>query len=466
MRNACVRRDDDRSPRGRLRWGILFALAVVLGVGCQSAPDAVESYVEGRITVRSDIDATGDYSGFRVLVADANGRSIDTLGIATTGTDGRFQMNVAAPERGIYPLMIWGRQGQRRLASTDYVVARGDSATLEVELPLEGRRFFVRSSENAALSAYRNTMAQHRRTLVKRLQTDARDSTTMSRSIRQTSSTLWNLQETFPGAYASQLAATESLSLLSGWNDSLVVARAKEIEPSNPRFVEVAQIARRASSRLHGQEAALDLLDTFAKRAQTNQQRAGVQTARVRAFIDSLQADAALAAAQKLKNEYPNTKWAEWADRATYEVNNLLPGTEAPSLTATTVSGDSLALQALRGRPVVLEYYRPGDDLFARQMATRNALYRATRADSVAFVSISVEPDTLLHEAFTENRSFPGHHVIAPGGLDGPLAKTYNIADVPSRVLIDEEGKMVGRYSGAAFLAFQEDLTRLLDDGS
>jgi len=56
--------------------------------------------------------------------------------------------------------------------------------------------------------------------------------------------------------------------------------------------------------------------------------------------------------------------------------------------------------------------------------------------------------------------------VIAPGGLDGPLAKTYNIADVPSRVLIDEEGKMVGRYSGAAFLAFQEDLTRLLDDGS
>jgi peroxiredoxin len=422
--------------------------------------------VEGRITVRSDIDATGDYSGFRVLVADANGRAIDTLGTATTDADGRFQMTVSAPERGIYPLMIWGRQGRQRLASTDYVVAEGDSATLTVELPLNGRRFFVRSPENAALSAYRNTMAQHRRTLVKRIRTDAADSTAASRSIRQTSSTLWNLQDTFPGTFASQLAATESLSLLSGWNDSLVVARAQMIEPSNPRFVEAAQIARRASARLQGQDAALELLDAFETRAQTNEQRAGVQTARVRAFIDSLQSEAALAAAQKLKNEYPNTKWADWADRATYEVNNLLPGKSAPSLAARTVPGDSISLQALRGRPVVLEYYRPGNDLFGRQLPTRNALYRATRADSVAFISISVEPDTLLHDAFTEDRAFPGHHVIAPGGLDDPLATTYNVARVPSRVLIDKEGRIVGRYSGAAFLGFQEDLTQLLESGS
>ncbi len=448
-----------------LRRGMLLFFIVTLWIGCQRTPDTIQGYVEGRITVRSDIDATGDYSGFRVLVADANGRDIDTLGTATTGQDGRFQMTVTAPERGIYPLMVWGRQGQQRLASTDYVVADGDSATLEVELPLNGRRFFVRSPENAALSAYRNTMAQHRRGLVKRLQADARDSTAMSRGIRQTSSTLWNLQDTFPGAFASQLAATESLSLLSGWNDSLVVARAQTIEPTNPRFVEAAQLAYRASTRLHGQDAALELLNTFQQRAQTNEQRAGVQATRVRAFIDSLQSEAALAAAQRLKNEYPNTDWAEWADRATYEVNNLLPGTEAPNLTVTTIAGDTLSLQSLRGRPVVLEYYRPGNDLFGRQLGTRNALYRATRPDSVAFVSISVEPDTLLHEAFTENRSFPGHHVIAPKGLDDPLATTYNVATLPSRVLIDEEGAIVGRYSGAAFLGFQEDLTQLLESG-
>jgi len=56
--------------------------------------------------------------------------------------------------------------------------------------------------------------------------------------------------------------------------------------------------------------------------------------------------------------------------------------------------------------------------------------------------------------------------VIAPGGLDGPLARTYNVVNVPTRVLIDADGRIVGRYPGTAFLALQEELARLLrEDG-
>lgn len=437
----------------------------LVAIGCRPASDGIQSHLEGQIKVQSAIDDSEDYSGFRLLVAQAQGRDIDTLGSAVTDRSGHFEMMVTAPERGVYPLMLWGRQGRERLATTDYVVASGDSATLNVELPLDGRRFHVRSDENAALSAYRNTLAQHRKLLLKRLQTDVPDSNAVSRGIRQTSSLLWGLQDTFPNTYASDLAASESLALLAGWNDSLVVARARTIEPSNPQYVEVVQIARRAAARMGGQKAALGLLDSFASKAPTRTKQAGVQAARVEAFIDSLQSDAALSAAQTLKNEYPNTQWADWADRALYEVNNLLPGKVAPDLEARTVAGDSLVLDDFRGRPVVLEYYRVGDDLFNRQLSTRNALYRSTRADSVAFVSISVEPDTMLYRAFAENRSFPGHQVIAPGGLDDPLVDAYNVADVPMRVLIDADGRIVGRYQGAAFLAFQEDLTRLLENG-
>lgn len=443
---------------------LLVALFLAAGLGCQPEPDGVQSHLEGRITVSSQIDTTRDYSGFRVLVVQAEGRALDTLGQAITGPDGRYAMTVTAPERGLYPLTVWGRQGRQRLASTDYVVADGDSASLSVELPLRRGRLRVRSPENAALMAYQNTIAQHRRTLVRQLRGEAVDSTALNRSVRQTTSILWSLRETFPGTYASQLGATESLSLLAGWNDSLVVERAREIEPANPRYVEAARVARRAQARLRGQDAALDLLTGFETRASTPTQRAGVQSIRVRAFIDSLQSDAALSTAQALKNEYPDTRWADWADRAMYEVNNLLPGLEAPNLEARTLDGDSLSLRALRGRPVVLEYFRPGNTLYTRQLSTRNALYRGTRADSVAFVSVSVDPDTLVHRAFVQNRAFPGRTVIAPGGLDGPLARTYNVASLPTRVLIDAEGRIVGRYPGTAFLALQEELARLLQE--
>lgn len=444
------------------RAAIILIVAAVLFLGCRSRSDTIQSALEGQITVKSSVDPTGDHSGFRVLVANTDGRAIDTLGAASTNEDGQFEMTVTAPDRGIYPLMIWGRQGQKRLASTDYVVAEGDSARLSMTLPLRGRRFHVRSEENAALSAYRNVLAQHRKSLVKRLQTETPDTAAMNRSIRQTSSTLWRLQETFPGTYASQLAATESLSLLSGWNDSLVVARAQTIGPSNPRYVEAAQIARQAAARQDGQDAALQVIDSFAKRAQTREQRAGVQAVRVRAFIDSTQSEAALSAAQRLKNEYSETQWAEWADRAMYEVNNLLPGNPAPNLRMRTVSGDSLTLDSLQGHPIVLEFYRPGAEIFERQLPSRNALYQATRTDSVGFVAISVDPDSVVHQTFTARRFFPGHHVIASEGLDGPLAKAYNVADTPLRVLIDAEGRMVGRYSGSTYLALQEELTQRL----
>lgn len=453
-------------PASVLRWWVLIFFGAAFVVGCGSSDGRVRGHLSGQVTVASSVDATGDYSEFRVVVLDATGRTVDTLGHATTGQDGRFQTDVTARERGIYTLTVWGRQGQQRLASADYVLANGDSARIDVTFPLNNRRLRVRSQENAALYGYRNTLVQHRQALVEQLQSDVQNSNAMARRIRQTSSMLWNLQETFPGTYASQLAATESLSLLSGWSDSLIVERARAIDPASPRYVEAAQIARRAAARLQGQDAARALLDDFEKRAVTNAQRAGVQAARVRMFIDSLQSDAALSAAEDLKNNYPDTKWAEWADRAAYEVKNLLPGKQAPTFRARTIAGDSLSLRDLRGRPVVLEYFHPGDKLFGRQLASRNALYEATRSDSVAFVSVSVSPDTLLYRALTDNRSMPGRRVIAAGGQEDPIVEAYNIADVPARYLIGADGRIVGRYDGSAFLALQEDLTRLVEDSA
>lgn len=438
-------------------------MVVLVWGGCEDpAPERVRSHITGRIAAGASAIESNNDKGFRVLVVDVQGRSIDTLGQAQTAANGAFDLTVTAPDRGVYPLTIWGRDGERRLASTDYVVADGDSATLRVEVPLNGQSVQVRSDENTAFTAYRHTVAQHHRTLTKRLQTAAPDTNAMSRGVRQTSSMLWSLRETFPNTYASKLGAAGSLSLLAGWDDSLVVTRARDLSPSSPRYVETARTARRAAARTHGQQAALDLLDHFEARARTNAQRAGIQAVRVQAFIDSAQSEAALSAAQRLRNEYPGTKWAQWAANALYEVNTLLSGMEAPFFEARTVAGDSVSPRTLAGQPIVLEYFRPGNDLYHRQLRTRNALYRSTRSDSVAFVSVSVEADTLLYKAFVQGRSFPGRAVIAAGGMDDPLVRRFNIPEVPTRVLIDASGRIVGRYPGTAFFRFQEALVRLL----
>lgn len=446
----------------RLGRCLLGAVFCVLVGACQQPQSSITSHLKGRVVVDSSTVDSDAYRDLRVLVVHPDGRRLDTLGHARPAPDGRFQTSITAPKRGVYALSLWGRGGRTRLASTEYVVAPGDTATLRAELPLRGRPLRPLSPENRALQAYRNAMTMHRRLLTRRLETRAPRPNVQVQNIRLTSSILWSLRDRYPGTYAAEFAAVESLSMLEGWNDSLVVARAWQIDSSSPRYVDAAHIARRATARLHGHRAALTLLDTLEARADTPQRRAGVQAARIRAFLDSMQVKAALSAAQRLRTEYARSSWAQWARRVDYEATHLQPDMPAPDLTVRTLRGDTLSLRALRGRPVVLEYYQPGLDLYALQRPLRNALYQATRPDSVAFVSISTEPDTLVNRAFLQNRRLPGHRAIAAQGADDPLVTRYNVTHVPTWVLIDRDGTLVDRYQASDFPALRQSLTQLL----
>lgn len=449
-----------------LRRSVLVLGLLVLAGACRQPNSSVKSYLKGQVAVDSAGVTVDDYSGFRVLVLRPDGRQVDTLGYAGTDRDGRFRMTITAPDRGIYSLSLWGRQGRKRLASTDYVVASGDTATLRVTLPLAQQPLRPKSPENQALRSYRNVLAIHRRMLTRRLRSDAYGFNILVQNVRLTSSTLWSLQDRYPGTYVGQFAALQSLSLLEGWNDSLVVTRARQIDPSTPRHGDAVHTARRAEARRHGHQAALDLLDTLEAQASGPQHRAGIKGARIQAFLDSMQIKAALSAAQQLRAEHPNSQWAEWASGVQYAANHLQTGMTAPNLTVRTLAGDTLSLQALQGRPVVLEYYRPGIDLYTLQRPLRNALYEFSRPDSVAFISISLEPDSLANRAFLHGRRLPGNKVIAPRGSKDPLATRYNVVHVPTWFLIDRSGKIVDQYQASALPALRQDLLRRLLDPS
>src|SRR5690606_22852689 len=94
----------------------------------------------------------------------------------------------------------------------------------------------------------------------------------------------------------------------------------------------------------------------------------------------------------------------------------------------TARDGRPVSLAGLRGRLVVLEFYRPEDPDFQRQLALRNALAAAVGEDTLQFVSVSLLPDTLLNDAFAEGRAFPGLHVIAPQGVESDVARAYNVS--------------------------------------
>ena len=446
----------------RIHQAALYGMIAVSGLTCAQAeqstsPQQVQSFFEGTLTIRAEVDPSTDYRGFEVLVARDNKGEPDTLGYAATDSTGYFSMQVNAPERGIYRLII-SRLNQIQ-ASGQIAIAEGDSASMAAAFPLRGRSLRIRSPENASIQAYQNIRAQHEQALVELVQSGEYEEEQVRSRIAQTTMILWDLQQTFPNSMGAELAAAEAIMLGTGWQDSIVVARMRGLSASNSRYGNAARAARQAEARLAGQAAALALLDDLAERAETPAQRAEIASERVIARMDSMEFESALALTQSMQEEFEDTQWATWAERAGYEIQNLLPGMQAPAFAVRDAGGDSLRLRDLSGKHVILEFYRPEDDLYQRELPGRNDILEVFGSERVEIVSISMQPDTLVNEAFFEERIVPGRHVY--GGQD--IARTYNINVLPTRYLIDPKGVLVNKYVGGTLAALHEYMSTLLD---
>ncbi len=442
----------------------LAVAAVLLLASCTgnepTDTEGINSYLEGQLSVLAEVDSVQDYRGFEVLVVYQDDEKVDTLGFAETDSAGVFRMGVQAPRPGIYPLII-SRNGTI-LAVDELAVAEGDSATVQASFPQGNRPLRIRSQENAAWMAYRNTKAQYNQAIARLVQDGQYSPQDMAQSVGQTASILWSMRENYARTLGADLASAESAVMMEGWNDSLVVARAGVIEPENAGFVQVARAARRAQSRLKGAPAGLDLLKEFIARARDDEQRAALHSELVIAYLENDQPEEAQEAALALGRDYPDTEWAAWARNVVYDFENLMPGMQAPDFSLTTTGGDTLTLQQLRGNYVLLEFYAPGEETYQRELPARAALFAATQGEPFRIVSVSMQPDSLLNEAFVEGRTFPGIHVWEPNGLHSRIANQYNVHLLPRRFLIDPDGKILSKYEGSGMVSLQEEVAFLL----
>jgi len=122
-------------------------------------------------------------------------------------------------------------------------------------------------------------------------------------------------------------------------------------------------------------------------------------------------------------------------------------GMTAPGFTARDLAGSEVSLAALRGRPVLIDFWAswcpPCRDaaIVLRRLADQYG-------DRLAVVGVSLDEDPLAFEAFVYNHRLPGHQ-IADGGPFGPISVLYGApaAAIPYSVLISPEGTVlsVGR---------------------
>lgn len=118
-------------------------------------------------------------------------------------------------------------------------------------------------------------------------------------------------------------------------------------------------------------------------------------------------------------------------------------GSPAPDFSLKLTDGTNIKLSDYRGKAVLLHFWAtwcppcrielPGMDAFAKKIADQG------EDAKIVFLAVCISDTEENRAAFMETNGY-----TFPGGLDasGKSARLYNVAGIPTSVLIDPEGKI------------------------
>lgn len=128
----------------------------------------------------------------------------------------------------------------------------------------------------------------------------------------------------------------------------------------------------------------------------------------------------------------------------------------APGFTLPTASGDTVALEDLRGQPVLLTFWTTKCGWCCYQMQFLQAAFEE-KGDEVHFVTVNIGQSTSTVQDFVQSRGLEFTFAL---DQDAAVAIVYNIRGIPMNFIIDARG--VIRYiKPGAFLSEAEVLAAL-----
>ncbi len=134
-----------------------------------------------------------------------------------------------------------------------------------------------------------------------------------------------------------------------------------------------------------------------------------------------------------------------------------LIGTKAPGFVATTLDGKKFALEDLRGRVVVVDFWATWCGPCVEAMPAYDAIARAFEGEGVLFVALSVDEDVDVVRDFW---TFPGSPMRVAMGTPR-IADSWRVQGIPATFVVDKKGFIRDHHAGFD-PATAERLTRTL----
>jgi hypothetical protein len=349
------------------------------------------------------------------------------------------------PEKDLYPLLI--SRNNNTFGIANVVFAEGDTIQIDGQLPDIEQTIEIESNENEVLDVFRRVERNFAR-VAQFINAGAFSADSVRLEINKWSDIYWDVYEKYPQTFGAKLAGETSVSMLSGFNDSLMVARSQQLlQDYNEILPGTRTTLLEYYAETGGLERALSFIEELKQNVEDQENEIDLEMQRIELLYDSSQTVRATQVLDQFKETYAENEAAiQWAEDISYDLEFLAPGYPFPTVGFRLTNGDSLNTQDLVGSPYLLEITRFDNPLYQQQFSRTVAIHQIYRNFDLEIVTVPLATTDVTLEAFFEERN-QVWKVVQPNSFDAEkLIERLNLNRLPTRFLVDSDGNIIRRY--------------------
>ncbi len=128
------------------------------------------------------------------------------------------------------------------------------------------------------------------------------------------------------------------------------------------------------------------------------------------------------------------------------KLDNLIPvGAEAPDFSQASPDGKMIALSSLRGQVVLIDFWASWCKPCRMEMPNVKRVYQQYHKKGFEILGVSLDRDKGAWTGAIEQDGLPWKHVSDLQFWNNAAAQQYGVSSIPYTVLLDKEGKILGK---------------------
>lgn len=443
---------------------IFFLLLIVwIGWGCSSKSGEKQAVIQGKFSVADSATQSQTFLPTEITIVhrDSAGATPDTLFHAVTDSSGAFSGRAHFKEKGQYPVYLTHNGNQ--LGRFGLILAPNDSVRIEGQFPDMASTLTISSREHNAMRKYQRLNSGFQR-VSRFIQAGRLTGDSLQQELLKWSNLYMDLYENNKGTRAAELAVSESVRLLSGWKNELMMKRIRKVQ-QNDRLIELGlSYGKNYMAQSKGLDAALAYLDTLAKITDSKIPRMRIRMNRIQLLYDSARVREAQNHLEQFQTKYSDDSLAtKWAKSISYDLNYLSPGDTIPSFSFTQ-NGQIISRDSLKGTPYILEITRLTNKLYQEQFDRTVVIHSIYKNFGLEVVTLPLDESQITVDAFFEERVKPWPVADAKTFDRKELLDRFNVRLIPTRFLVDRNGKIVRKYVGREFQDVIKDIQTIVNN--